>query len=92
MIQTETQIFIALIKGVVEQSTTLTGEYKQKLKQDFNIWQQQGFKILDELEKQNKINYEYVESITDIYHNINLKIRNNLNNKQCKTKTNTPPK
>ena len=54
MIQTETQIFIALIKGVVEQSTTLTGEYKQKLKQDFNIWQQQGFKIVDELEKQNK--------------------------------------
>ncbi len=91
MIQTETQIFIALIKGVVEQSTTLTGEYKQKLKQDFNIWQQQGFKILAELEKQNKINYEYVESITDIYHNINLEIRNNLNNKQCK-KTNTQPK
>lgn len=84
MIQTETQIFIALIKGVVEQSTTLTGEYKQKLKQDFNIWQQQGFKIVDELEKQNKLNNEYIESITDIYHNINLEIRKNLNQKFAK--------
>lgn len=84
MIQTETQIFIALIKGVVEQSTTLTGEYKQKLKQDFNIWQQQGFKIVDELEKQNKLNNEYIESITDIYHNINLEIRKNLNEKFAK--------
>lgn len=79
MIQTETQVFIALIKGVVEQSTLLTGGYKQKLKQDFNIWQQQGFKIVAELEKQNKVNEEYVNSITDIYHNINLEIRKNLN-------------
>ena len=81
MIQTETQIFIALIKGVVEQSTTLTGEYKQKLKQEFNIWQKQGFKIVEELEKQNMLNNEYIESITDIYHNINLEIRKNLNEK-----------
>ena len=81
MIQTETQIFIALIKGVVEQSTTLTGEYKQKLKQEFNIWQKQGFKIVEELEKQNLLNNEYIESITDIYHNINLEIRKNLNEK-----------
>ena len=81
MIQTETQVLIALIKGVVEQSTLLTGEYKQKLKQDFNIWQQQGFKIVAELEKQNKLNEEYVNSITDIYHNINLEIRKTLNEK-----------
>jgi hypothetical protein len=81
MIQTETQVLIALIKGVVEQSTLLTGEYKQKLKQEFNIWQQQGFKIVAELEKQNKLNEEYVNSITDIYHNINLEIRKNLNEK-----------
>ena len=81
MIQTETQIFIALIKAVVEQSTTLTREYKQKLKQDFNIWQKQGFKIIEELEKQNKLNEDYVNNITDIYHNINLEIRNNLKSK-----------
>lgn len=81
MIQIETQIFIALIKAVVEQSTTLTSEYKQKLKQDFNIWQKQGFKIIEEIEKQNKLNEDYVNNITDIYHNINLEIRNNLKSK-----------
>ena len=75
MIQTETQIFIALIKAVVEQSTILTNEYKQKLKQDFNIWQKQGFKIIEELEKQNKLNEDYINNLTDIYHNINIEIR-----------------
>jgi hypothetical protein len=75
MIQTETQIFIALIKAVVEQSTILTNEYKQKLKQDFNIWQKQGFKIIEELEKQNKLNEDYINNVTDIYHNINIEIR-----------------
>jgi DNA-directed RNA polymerase subunit F len=82
MIQTETQIFIALIKAVVEQSTTLTNEYKQKLKQDFNIWQKQGFKIIEELEKQNKLNEDYVNNITDIYHNINLEIRTSTDTKR----------
>jgi hypothetical protein len=89
MIQTETQVFIALIKGVVEQSTTLTGEYKQKLKQEFNIWQKQGFKIVEELEKQNKVNEEYVNDITDIYHNINLEIKKTLN---AKFRNPQPPK
>lgn len=46
--------------------------------QEFNIWQKQGFKLLSELEKQNKINENYVNDITDIYHNINLEIKNNL--------------
>lgn len=82
MIQTETQIFIALIKAVVEQSTTLTNEYKLKLKQDFNIWQKQGFKIIEELEKQNKLNEDYINNITDIYHNINLEIRKANDNKR----------
>lgn len=80
MIQTETQILIALFKSTVEQSTALTKEYKQKAKQEFNIWQQQGFKLLSELEKQNQVNEEYVNSITDVYHNINLEIKSNLMN------------
>ena len=79
MIQTETQILIALFKSTVEQSTALTKEYKQKAKQEFNIWQQQGFKLLSELEKQNMVNEEYVNNITDMYHNINLEIRKTLN-------------
>lgn len=78
LVQSETQILIALFKSTVEQSTALTKEYKQKAKQEFNIWQKQGFKLLSELEKQNKINENYVNDITDIYHNINLEIKNNL--------------
>ena len=79
-IQANTQILIALFKSTVEQSTALTKEYKQKAKQEFNIWQQQGFKLLSELEKQNQVNEEYVNNITDIYHNINLEIKSNLMN------------
>ncbi len=79
-VQTNTQILIALFKSTVEQSTALTKEYKQKAKQEFNIWQQQGFKLLSELEKQNQVNEEYVNSITDVYHNINLEIKSNLMN------------
>ena len=79
-IQTNTQILIALFKSTVEQSTALTKEYKQKAKMEFNIWQQQGFKLLSELEKQNQVNEEYVNNITDIYHNINLEIKSNLMN------------
>ncbi len=79
-IQANTQILIALFKSTVEQSTALTKEYKQKAKMEFNIWQQQGFKLLSELEKQNQVNEEYVNNITDIYHNINLEIKSNLMN------------
>lgn len=77
-IQANTQVLIALFKSTVEQSTALTKEYKQKAKMEFNIWQQQGFKLLAELEKQNQVNEEYVNNITDIYHNINLEIKSNL--------------
>ena len=77
-IQANTQVLIALFKSTVEHSTALTKEYKQKAKMEFNIWQQQGFKLLAELEKQNQVNEEYVNNITDIYHNINLEIKSNL--------------
>lgn len=83
-IQSNTQIMIALIKSTVEQSQYLTGELKMKAKQEFNIWQKQGFKMVAELEKQNLVNNEYIENITDIYHNINIEIRNNLENEKSK--------
>lgn len=71
----EQHILMALFKATVEQSTALTGELKQKPKQEFNIWQKQGFKLLDEMEKANMLNNEYMEKISDIYHNINLEIK-----------------
>ena len=38
-IEFESHMLIALFKAAVEQSTLLTGKYKQKMKQDFNKWQ-----------------------------------------------------
>jgi len=71
----ETHILMALFKATVEQSTALTGELKQKPKQEFNQWQKQGFKLLESMEKNNMLNEEYLNSIADIYHNINLEIK-----------------
>lgn len=69
---------MALLKSTVDQSTVLTNHYKQKTKQDFNIWQKQGFKLLAEMESKNMINEDYLNSITDIYHNINIEIKKNF--------------
>jgi hypothetical protein len=74
----ETHILMALFKSTVEQSTALTGCLKQKPKQEFNIWQKQGFKLLDEMIKNNLIDESYLDSISDIYHNINLEIKRNI--------------
>ena len=42
---------IGLFKSTVEQTTQCTNKYNFKLRSDFNLWQKQGFKILEELEK-----------------------------------------
>jgi hypothetical protein len=71
----DTHILLALFKSTVEQSTALTDKLKQKPKQDFVIWQKQGFKMLEGIEKQVGLDIEYLEKITDIYHNINIEIK-----------------
>jgi hypothetical protein len=71
----ETHILMALFKATVEQSTALTGQLKQNPKYEFNIWQKQGFKLLESMEKANMLNQEYLDNIGDIYHNINLEIK-----------------
>ena len=75
----DTHILMALFKATVEQSTTLTGKLKQKPKQEFNTWQKQGFKLLEEMEKSNQLDQDYLDNIGDIYHNINLEIKKNIN-------------
>lgn len=79
-LQAETQILIGLIKALSEQSQHLTGEFKMQLRNDFNMWQKRGFEIVEQLEKQNKLHEEHINSITDIYHNINIEIRKTLLN------------
>lgn len=77
----EAAILMALFKATVEQSQYLIGELKQKPKQVFNDWYKKGWILLDELEKSKSVDTDYLESVTDIYHNINLEIRNT----PCKT-------
>ncbi len=42
---------------------------------DFNLWQRVGFKLLDQLEKRNFTEGEYLDKIGDIYHTINSNMR-----------------
>lgn len=71
----ETNILLALFKSTIEQSTFLTGKLKQKPKKSFILWQKQGVTLLNELEKVNLVNEKYLESLTDVIHNIVNEIR-----------------
>jgi hypothetical protein len=71
----ETNVLIALFKATLEQSTFLTDKLNQKPKYRFKIWQQAGMQMLQELEKVNLKNEDYLTSLTDIYHNITHEIR-----------------
>lgn len=74
-IKTEIAILTALFKATIEQSNFLTGELKQKPKQDFNIWKNQGEKLLLEIEKRNESQAELIEAFTDVFHNIIFEIK-----------------
>jgi len=78
----ENHILIALFKATIEQSTMLKNQFKHKPKQVFNTWQNQGNMLLNELEKKNMINAEYIDSITDVLHNIMDEIRSQNANKE----------
>jgi len=71
-------IQLALFKATVEQSTALNGKLNQRPKQLFNEWVKAGNKLWDEMLKSNQVNEEYLDQISDIYHNINLEIKNNI--------------
>tara|TARA_R110002167_G_scaffold101354_4_gene264022 strand:+ start:384 stop:629 length:246 start_codon:yes stop_codon:yes gene_type:complete len=68
--QLENHILIGLFKATIEHSTMLKNQFNHKPKQVFNLWQSQGNTLLNELEKRNEINEDYINSITDIIHNI----------------------
>ena len=76
----ESNILLALFRATVEQSSFLNGQLNQKPKQVFNVWQKQGYELLDQLEKRNIANEEYYEAITDVIHNIIKGIRDESNN------------
>jgi len=74
-IEFESHLLIGLFKATIEQSTHLTGKYKQKMLADFNLWQRIGFKLLEQLETRNITQGEYLDKIGDIYHTINSSMR-----------------
>ena len=80
--QLENHILIALFKATIEQSTMLKNQFNHKPKQVFNTWQNQGNKLLNELEKRNEVNEDYINSITDIIHNIMDGIRKDNANQE----------
>jgi len=71
----ESHLMIGLFKATVEQTTHCTNKYNFKLRADFNLWQKQGFKIMEELEKRNITEIEHLDKIGDIYHTINSNMR-----------------
>jgi hypothetical protein len=71
----ESHLLIALFKATVEQSTLLTGKYKQRMKQDFNKWQKIGFELIQQLETRNFTDSEYMDKLSDIFHNVNSGMR-----------------
>ena len=75
----ESNIMLALMKATIEQSEYLRGELKQKPKQVFNNWSKLGSSLLNELEKRNIANEDYLESITDVIHNIIHGMRKEMN-------------
>lgn len=71
----ENHILISLFKATIEQSTILKNQFNQKPKQIFNTWQKQGNTLLNEIEKRNQVHEEYIDSITDVIHNVINEIR-----------------
>lgn len=72
----ESLILVALGKAFTEQATYLTGRLRHKPKQVFN----QAVTAVDLFvktidEKLPPAEVEYLASVTDIYHNINIEIK-----------------
>ena len=74
----ESNIMLALMKATIEQSEYLRGQLKQKPKQVFNNWSNLGNMLLDELEKKNIANEDYLNELTDVIHDVMDTIRKEL--------------
>lgn len=73
--------YIALLKAISEHHTLLIDEFKMKVKHDNKNLIRHIDGIISDLEK--RLSPEHVEvlaGITDVYHNINLEIRQNVVN------------
>lgn len=68
--------FIAQLKAFSEHSTLLTGHFRHGLSQDFKALIRMSDRLINDLEKRlTEEQKEYLQGVTDVYHNINLEIR-----------------
>jgi hypothetical protein len=81
MKQAETQaallIWISMLKALSEHHTLISDIFRQSMKQDINSL----VRRMDEIIKKQESNLspeglQMLEGITDVYHNINIEIRN----------------
>ena len=69
-------IFVALLKAISEHSTFLTGFYQRGMKQDFNQFINRADDLIKKIESsQSEDAKQYIQSVTDVYHNITLELR-----------------
>lgn len=74
----ETNVLIGLFKATMEQSSTMQGELKHNAKKQFNEWARLGWRMLNELEKNNLQKEDFLTSLSDVYHNVNLEVKKTL--------------
>jgi hypothetical protein len=75
-VETARLIFISMMKAISEHHTFLIGEFKMEIKQDVNNIIKSMDRMIRTTEKNLTENQkEYLQSITDVYHNINIEIR-----------------
>ncbi len=75
-LETARLIFISMMKAISEHHTFLIGEFKMEIKQDINNIIKSMDRVIFHTEKNlNDAQKEYLQSISDIYHNINTEIR-----------------
>lgn len=67
-LEKEKLITMALFKATAEQSTHLIKKFKHQTKRDFNLWLNQGFKVLEAIEKENPEYYKLIEELSDTIH------------------------
>lgn len=81
-IQAALLVWIAMLKALSEHHTLISDIFKQNMKQDVNNLVRRMDEIIKKEEgKLTPESLSVLEGITDVYHNINIEIRNGAVNK-----------
>lgn len=75
----EQVMMLALFKATSEQAQHFTGKFKYKKKQDFQMRESYGRKILEDFERSNPELYLRVEEVADGFHDTIKEVRRKRN-------------